>query len=341
MISRKLRPWHKLVALLVALVILVLVVPGWGRSHDDSKTPVLTETPVVVMPTPAVTPVPATAAPVITPAPVPLNDAPVRIGLLCDYSGASALVGPMVDKVSDLVRNQVKEMGGILGGRSVKIEKADSKGRVTYAIAAFKKLVLDGVAVIVGGAASAAGTLANVETAEDYEIPYINWGLAPDDLADFPYTVRAITIKTDQIAQGAVDFAVTQLQPKRVALLLDNSEMYELADELKQRLKASGIEIVLTEFVPVGTLDFSPYLTKIKYHKADVIMNAFANPVAYMAIFKQVMELGGWGGMKFISVAPVSMLAAGMPGSEGTYHLVSWYPRSILKPMPYQMRPRF
>jgi len=298
---------------------MVLLLPAWGDGDGEDEILTPAKTPIATQ---------AQQTPPPTATPEPSSDEPVRIGLLADWTGPTGITGPMVDQIGDLVHEQVEEMGGLLGGRPLNIVKADSAGTVSGAVAGFRKLCLEAVSVVVGGAANAAGTLVNVQTAEDEKVPYVNWGLAPDDLTDYPYTVRAVTIKTKPMAQQAMDFVLEELKPRTVAILLDNSEMYELSDELKWRLETGGVKIVQTEYIQLGTADFTPYLTKTKYHEPDVVINAFANPSAYIAIYRQIMDLGGWGDIQFLSMAPISLLGSNMPGAQGTYHLVSWYAES-------------
>jgi len=316
MIARKRTFWYKIAAIPVVALLIMFVLLGWGDGDgaDEVSTPAAVPTTTK-----------AQQAPTPTSTSDPSNDGPVRIGLLADWTGPTGITGPMVDEVADLVEEQVEETAGILGGRPINIVKADSQGTVSGAVAGFRKLTLDGVSVVVGGASNAAGTLVNVETAEHEKVPYIDWGLAPDDLAGYPYTIRAITIKTRPLAQQAVEFVVKQLEPTTVAFLLDNVEMFELSSELEWRLEAEGVKIVQIEHIEVGTMDFTPDLTKIKYRNPDLIICGFANPSAYMAIYKQIMDLGGWDDIQFLSVAPISLLGSTMPGAQGTYHLLSWY----------------
>jgi len=303
-----------------------MVFPGWGDGGNDEDGPPASATQPTTN-TPVAETSSSTTPPELSPA--PNAEIPIKIGLLlCDFTGTTA-TGAIMSAAAKLVEDQVEARGGILNGRLVKVERADGKGTVSDAVAGFRKLVHENnVSAVIGGGGTAAQTLANTEIAEELGVPYFNWGKAPDDLTNYPYNVRAIILKTRLMAERAADFIINKLKSRKVAILVDNTEMHELADELTHLLEVDGTEVVMTEYIPLETKDFSPYLTRVKYEGADLIVSASANPGAYSAMFRQIADLGGWGNIKFLSLAATSMLSVGMPEAEGTYHLLTWVPGS-------------
>ena len=323
MFSGKHRIRYRVAAVPLLIVFLVMVFPGWGNGGGDEDRLLTTATqPTTSTPPSETSPSDTSSEPALD------TDNPVKIGLLCDFTGTTA-TGAIMSAAAKLVEDQVEAQGGILDGRPVKIERADGKGTVSDAVAGFRRLAREQhVSAVVGGGGTAAQTLANTEIAEELGVPYFNWGKAPDDLTDYPYNVRAIILKTRAMAETTADFIINELKSRKVAILVDNTEMHELADELTHLLEVDGTEVVMTEYIPLETKDFSPYLTRVKYEEADLIVSATANPGAYSAMFRQLMDLGGWGDIKFLSLAATSMLSVSMPEAEGTYHLLTWVPGS-------------
>jgi len=54
-----------------------------------------------------------------------------------------AMAGVLADQIIALVEEQVKNMGGILGGREVKFVRGDDRGTVPESVAQATKLALD------------------------------------------------------------------------------------------------------------------------------------------------------------------------------------------------------
>ena len=66
----------------------------------------------------------------------------------------------------------------------------------------------------------------------------------------------------------------------------------------RERWKEAGIDLIYEQYFPQDTMDFSAYLTTIKYKNPDLVIIATNNLGQAITINKQIMELGGWGDMK-------------------------------------------
>ena len=99
---------------------------------------------------------------------------------------------------------------------------------------------------------------------------------------------------------------------------------------VRDRLKAKGIDIVYEQFFPQETMDFSPYLTKIKYLNPDLLVSCLNDTGQSITLHKQMVELGGWGSIKyFASTEPdFNKTVINMPSSVGIYLGVLWLPGS-------------
>ena len=151
--------WHKFIALALALVLIVPILVACGKEKE--KTPTTTPPPTA---TPGPTPT-ATATSTATPTPTPAG--PVKIGAIMAWSGPMAISGMLVDPVIAVVEEQVKNMGGILGGREVKFVRGDDRGTVADAVGQAKKLTLDDkVSILTLGGESMAQFTAVADVAE-------------------------------------------------------------------------------------------------------------------------------------------------------------------------------
>jgi len=298
---------------LVVLSLLALLVPACGGGGGE-QTPVST-------PTPTATPSPTLTQ---TPGSTPTPTEPVKIGAILPWSGPMAMTGLLADPVIKLVEKQVKDMGGILGGREVKVVKYDSRGTVAEAIAGATKLLKeDKVSALVYGGASGADNIAVSDYAEANHILYVNYAGLPD-LAEKKFTVTGMTT-WDEPYVAEYDFTNKVLKPKTVAILAsDTTDSHQNLEGYKKGLEA-GIKTVYEQYTPVNTADFTPYLTKIKYANPDALLIFYQPSESYLSIAKQIMELGGWGDMKVLGTAAAEQ-SAKLPGAQGWYVFVLWLP---------------
>ena len=118
---------NKIVVLALALVLVVLILVACGKAKE--QTPLST-------PTPAATPS-LTTTPAVTP--TPISAEPVKIGAIGPWSGPMGVAGMLADQAISVVEKQVKNMGGIIGGREIKIVRADDRGVVAESVAQAKK----------------------------------------------------------------------------------------------------------------------------------------------------------------------------------------------------------
>jgi len=319
--------WYKFIALALALVLIVPILVACGKEKE--KTPTTTPPPTA---TPGPTPT-ATATSTAIPTPTPAG--PVKIGAIMAWSGPMAISGMLVDPVIAVVEEQVKNMGGILGGREVKFVRGDDRGTVADAVGQAKKLTLDDkVSILTLGGESMAQFTAVADVAEELKVPYV--GIA--SILGVParkYTVCLFSHET--LISRTANFVIDVVKPKTIAWLAYDAEdtHYHLNGVegvvgCRERWKAKGIDIIYEQYFPQDTMDFTPYLTKIKYLNPDLVVGFFNNDSQSITINKQIMELGGWGSMKYFGATEPSAAKAAIaiPAAVGTYAAVNWLPGS-------------
>jgi len=246
-----------------------------------------------------------------------------------------AMAGIMVDQIIAVVDDQMKQRGGILGGREVKFVRGDDRGLVAESVAQAKKLALDDkVSVLTMGGVSAASFTAVSDVAEEVKVPYVALATIYG-VADRKYS--ACLYAQETIFGRVANFIMDVVKPKTVAFLAyDAKDPRTLLDGVeglvgvRERLKAKGIDMIYEQFYPQSTVDFSPYLTKIKYLNPDLMVTEVNDVGQALMINKQIMELGGWGSIKHYGATEASAdkAAINMPSAVGTYVSVLWLPGS-------------
>jgi branched-chain amino acid transport system substrate-binding protein len=326
--------WYKFIAVALALVLIVPILAACGKEKE--KTPAPTPTPTAT-PGPTLTATPgqtstampsATASPTSTTAvtPTPVLTGPVKIGGITSWSGSAAISGiALADPIIKLVEKQVKDMGGILGGRELKVVKYDNRASVAEAVAGARKLVEDDkVSALVWGGISGAEVRAVTDFAEENKVLFVAFQLRKGYYEGQFSVSAAPTIQV--FAEQWVSFATKVLKPKTVAFLgFDLTDSHDRIGDCKPGFEAAGIKTVYEEYCPLDTQDFMPYLTKIKYANPGVLIVDVTSSEAAITIAKQIMELGGWGDIKVLT-NPAGDAAKAQAGAQGWYVLEMWYP---------------
>ena len=322
------RRWSVVFTALSLFLLIVIPACGGGEGEKTSTpnaTPSPTSTSVITATPTAIPTVTANATP------TPTTSEPVKMGVISEWSGPLAVSGNLADQCITVIEQQLKDVGGILGGREVKFVRGDDRGVVAESVGQAKKLALeDKVDMLLFGGASGAAFNAVAQAAEELMIPYISPATIYGQ-ETMKYNIALYT--SAPIIDRVANFPIEFVKPKTIAWLAydDQAMRMQLDGEggavgARERWKENGIEIVYEQYFPVDTMDFSPYLTKIKYLKPDLVITECNNLAQAITINKQVMELGGWGDIKVFNAASSSSAqkAVSMPAMLGNYVSVEW-----------------
>jgi len=222
-------------------------------------------------------------------------------------------------------------MGGILGGRQVEFVRGHDRGVVAEAVGQARKLALEeNVDMLCFGGASGASFQAVAQAAEELKIPYISPATIYGG-ATMKYNISIYTagVMIDRTANFPIEF----VKPKTIAwLTYDDESMRNQLNGVegvvgaRERWKEKGVDLIYEQYFPQDTMDYSAYLTKIKYLKPDLAMIGVNNLAQAITINKQVMEQGGWGDIKVFNINSSSsgQKVVSMPAALGNYVAVEW-----------------
>ncbi|MDD5093169.1 MAG: ABC transporter substrate-binding protein [Dehalococcoidia bacterium] len=316
--SRNIR-WHKLAAMVLVLALLMPALVACD--DDDEEDATMPSTTTLEKTTPAAT----------------VSKEPVKIGILMSWTGPASIAGTTADTLIKLVDNEMKMEGGInVGGviRPIEWVRYDDKTQVADNVAGYKKLVLDDhVSAVVFGGATATSLTAASDSAEELHVPLFSLGSTPADLSNRPYTIRCLMPNLFSASTMVMDFVLKDLKPKTVGFLVgDMKETRDRTSMMKERCSAAGVKVVYEQFVTSGTVDFSPFLTRIRMDNPDVLFaDSGGSETFYINLYTQMPALGGWGNIKLVSPSSASGGNAlnsleNKAGAEGSYHWVLWAP---------------
>lgn len=208
---------------------------------------------------------------------------PIRIGVAGPHSGDLASFGLPTVNAAELVVADINAEGGVLG-RQIELIIEDDQCQPEIATNTSAKLVGDGVTAVIGHICSGA-TRSALGIYSGEGIPVIspsatNPGLTQD--GEFPVFFRTIA-PDDAQGQLQAQFVAEQLGVSSVAILHDGGDYGQgLAEYAGTALEAdySDIEILFTEGVTVGAVDYSAIVNRIASSGAEAVIFGGYHPEA-------------------------------------------------------------
>ena len=273
---------------------------------------------------------------------------PVKVGYVIPLSGsAAASIGQEMSRATKLAIEQINAAGGIqsMGGAKLELIEVDSRGDPKVALTETERLItVEKVPVIIGAFQSSV-TFPATAVAEKYQVPWIVDLSAKADITErgFKYVFRPTQIPSSGNADSVVDFIAwagekTGTKPKTAAIIYENTDWgQDLANRMRDRFNALGIEIVLDESYPPNAPDLRPLVLKLKGRKPDVIsVTSYAADaiqihklIAQMQVDAMAVIGSGAG-----QVDPSFLATVGEKAADGTFTTNGWagYESAITTP---------
>jgi branched-chain amino acid transport system substrate-binding protein len=201
---------------------------------------------------------------------VPVARAEIRIGIATPLTGSRAWAGEETRAGAEAAVQDLNDHGGVLGEALVSV-LADDFCDPKQAVAAAKKLVADGVPLVVGHQCSGAAIPAS-EIYEKANVIFISPKATNPRLTDrgLQHTFR--TCGRDDL-QGTMigNYIAEKWASAEIAIVHDDQTYGRgVAEEVKRRLKELGISPALFEQVKSGETDFSPLVSAMETRGIDV-----------------------------------------------------------------------
>jgi branched-chain amino acid transport system substrate-binding protein len=258
--------------------------------------------------------------------------AEIKVGLMFGLTGAASPVGPVQLDGAKLAIKEINEAGGVQWGDKkvpVKVTVKDDETKPDVAIRRLRELVdEDKIDVLVGQTfASITGALnKQVKKTPIAYFPVNVVALKLFEKAELAPTTFAVHGCAYSAGYGSATYIADKLKKKKIVFF---GPAYAFGQDqwagAKDAFDKLGIKVEYLES-PVGTSDFTSYLTKIMEMKPEVVMLAHWGTDA-INVLKQTYETG----LKNKTIVwfnwMTNVFGSGVPPEalEGVYSLMSWY----------------
>jgi branched-chain amino acid transport system substrate-binding protein len=195
-------------------------------------------------------------------------NAPIRIGNINSYTGGLAYAGENNLNGMNLYFDSINWM---IAGRKIELIKEDDQFNPQIGLQKAKKLVeSDKVDLVIGIQASNVA-LAVLNYMKQQKAFYIVSGAGTDAITwdRYPYLFRT-SISTYQLSTPMANYVFDNLGKEIVTTASDYAGGRDVMAQFKGPYEAKGGKVLKEIWPPLGTTDFSPYLTDIKSIKPPV-----------------------------------------------------------------------
>jgi ABC-type branched-subunit amino acid transport system substrate-binding protein len=222
------------------------------------------------------------------------NKGTVKIGVLAPVTGPLAPYGAAMKNGMEVAVDLINKDGGF-GGRKVEYTLVDDQTDPKAATTGARKLLVQDKVDLLMGTTSSATTLAVIPQAEAAKKPFIYTVEGEDKTCDSSGGTRPLIFGNGETPEQKMTKYVPYMLEnlgKRVYFIGSDYVFPHFVNDVTEKLvKDNGGTVVGTDYAPLGTSEFSSYISKIKSAKPDVI---FIDVVGTdgVALVKQLGQFG-------------------------------------------------
>lgn len=258
---------------------------------------------------------------------------PVKIGVLLPLTGGAASGGKKELIGIELAVEEINQLGGVLGGRLLKLIVEDTESRPEAGMDGVHKLVdVEKVPVILGAHSSAVSVPTGTYSNSKGVVQIVLSSTAPSLRTIGPYLFTAIS--TDEVmAKDLVNFASEDSGQKDFAILTMNDSFgVGMANEMRKAIEAGGGKVLAEVRYEKDKSDYRAELQRLFAPQPKAILSVAWFQTSRI-IHKQAYELGLYQGVKdtwyspYINIAVDACLPETIEGRKGTRTVIGTGPR--------------
>ena len=313
----------RLVAILLALVMVISMVACSAKSDTTTDAPASTDT--------------KTEAPAETGSEETTEEQPaaaegtVKLGLVTAVTGSNSLVGEEAQEGAQLAIDEINAAGGV-NGQMLELVVADEVDNLEMSVLATQELLANDEIMGIIGSMYSTYCIAALPSVLEAQVPFMSMGSSSGvSKENNPYTWQDRPLDT---AQGAVlaDYVVNELGCKNPAIMHSTqSALQSLADQTIAAFKEQGVEITDKNIFafPDDESNYAPYIAQIMAGDYDCVI-AMSNQAPSAVICQQVESAGLTSDMMPLvgSTSFCSNVCISNAGSaaNGWYSISDWCP---------------
>jgi branched-chain amino acid transport system substrate-binding protein len=214
---------------------------------------------------------------------------PVKIGLLVPFSGQFTDTAAQIDNG---VKLYIKQHGDAVAGRKIEIIRRDTAGAPDAAKRLAQELIVrDGVDILAGFALTPEALAVSDLSAEAKKFMVIMNAATSIITTKSPYIAR-VSVTLPQNCETLGTWAFNAGVRKVYTMVSDYAPGLDAETSFQRAFKAAGGEIVGAVRMPITTVDFSPFVQRVKDIDPEAIFVFIPGGSQPAALAKALVERG-------------------------------------------------
>lgn len=199
---------------------------------------------------------------------------PVKVGLVSSKSGVWAEMGEETIRGVRFAIDEVNAKGGI-EGMKVEVAEGDDESTPDGGRRVGEKLAREGFNLLIGPIGSAT-SLAIMQNLDRWDAAYFATLSKSDKITGDTCKPRAFrTVQSDAMDMAMINAWAKNLKGNSFAVIgADYAWGRESTDSFRKAAEALGKKVPLSLYVPLGTKDYSPYISQLKAAGVDAVWAA-------------------------------------------------------------------
>ena len=219
-----------------------------------------------------------------------MDKGPIKIGYLSTSSGTFAADGEFLRNGFQLY---MEEVNYTVAGRKIEVIHEDDKMDPRTGLVKSKRLVEEKQVHMVAGVIPSHVAYAIKDYLVSKKTPFIITNAGAIGLTSYdysPYVFRS-SMSNAQHSHPLGEYLYEKGHRALVVVTSDYSAGYEHVGGVCRTFTGAGGEIIEEIYVPLGTMDFAPYLSRINPSEADAVLGFFGG-VDSISFVKQYAQYG-------------------------------------------------
>ena len=259
--------------------------------------------------------------------PVTAAQKPINVGSVIPLTGLYAVIAKAQKMGVLIAEYEINAEGGVLG-RPIKVHIRDSELKPALALRRLRGLVEREKIIWHTGTLHAGIALSINDYCKKVKMPYFSCCNTPDSLFKKgtigKYTFPLLNV-CGQIGYAGGEYVFKNLGKRAYVLVVDYAWGHYIRDGIIRAAKEFGGEIIGMDHYPLGITDLTPFLTKARAAKPDVLIG-LAPGVVELMLTKQIHEMGLKKEMKIYQAWLSQFTVEGDPEAhEGIYGGIDIY----------------
>jgi len=212
---------------------------------------------------------------------------PIRIGATLAQTGQFAALGQNRLRGYQLCIKHANEKGGVLG-RRIELHVEDDQSKGSVAVAIYERLIAQDRVDAILGPYSSPITEAVADVSERHRMPMVTGATTTSIFKKGRKFIFMIQSPAAVYLEGLIDIAARR-GLKTIAVIHEDTLLQKtIAQGAIELVKKRGLQVVLAESYPKGTVDFGGILGKVKTTSPDVLAAATYDSVTITRLLKEL-----------------------------------------------------